>query len=50
MSISGAVTLRRVSQNDVRSQTYEPLCGNRGWYTLLMPGQQPDLHRVKFMG
>lgn len=47
----------RVGLNDVRSQIYEQFCGKRGLDflahardTLLMLSQQPDLHRVKFMG
>lgn len=37
MAISGAVSVRRADQNDVRSEIYEQFCGKRGlasWHTL----------------
>lgn len=42
MSISGAMPMWRVGQNDVRSWIYEQFCGNRGlasWHTLAIDAQ-----------
>lgn len=60
ISISGAATMWRAGQNDVRSWIHEQSCGKMGlasWHTLSTPyyiywcsAQQPNLHQVKFMG